>query len=289
MNAPEPMTHCPSEETLAAFIDGRLEPEARRKVMEHMATCADCRDVVLVAGEYEAADVVQFAIASRSRWNPMLNVFAALAAAIVVVAALPSVLEWLNYRRTGGLSMVIEAYDTTSERKVQARLSGGFSHKALKRTPRSNEAEPAGDREAWPLFAAVARLDEADGTDWKELRALGSAQLLVGDRDKAIETFERAVALSTTPDARLVNDLAAAYLERARRSRNAGDAARALTLANQAWQLSKTPESAWNRALAYEINGLETQAESVWQDYLRLDSSSSWATEVREEHLMAPQ
>ncbi len=51
MTAPETMS-CPSEETLAEFIDGRLDPEARRSVVEHLAVCGECRDIVMAADEF---------------------------------------------------------------------------------------------------------------------------------------------------------------------------------------------------------------------------------------------
>ena len=43
-------TGFPSDETLAAFLDGRLDPETRRRVIEHMTTCDECYSVVAAAG-----------------------------------------------------------------------------------------------------------------------------------------------------------------------------------------------------------------------------------------------
>jgi anti-sigma factor RsiW len=39
----EPMEHSafPSDETLAAFIDGRLDEETRKRVVAHVADCED--------------------------------------------------------------------------------------------------------------------------------------------------------------------------------------------------------------------------------------------------------
>jgi anti-sigma factor ChrR (cupin superfamily) len=41
----------PSNENLTAFIDGKLDKATRLRVMEHMASCAECLDVLLVANE----------------------------------------------------------------------------------------------------------------------------------------------------------------------------------------------------------------------------------------------
>jgi ABC-type lipopolysaccharide export system ATPase subunit len=45
----EPMNHCPTEETLAAFVDGMLDENAKAGVIAHLANCSECRDVVLTA------------------------------------------------------------------------------------------------------------------------------------------------------------------------------------------------------------------------------------------------
>jgi hypothetical protein len=43
---------CPSEETNAAFLDGRLDEEARRQVVEHLADCGECRDMAVAVDEF---------------------------------------------------------------------------------------------------------------------------------------------------------------------------------------------------------------------------------------------
>ena len=50
------MTNCPSEETLAAFIDGRLDIEARQRVVEHVTTCEDCYAIVSFAWDFQAEE-----------------------------------------------------------------------------------------------------------------------------------------------------------------------------------------------------------------------------------------
>ena len=44
-------TGFPSDETLAAFIDGRLDAETRANVIAHMTTCSECYSVFLSATE----------------------------------------------------------------------------------------------------------------------------------------------------------------------------------------------------------------------------------------------
>src|SRR3954468_22189947 len=57
-------TGFPSEETLAAFIDGRLDAETRAKVIAHMTTCSECYSVFLSATE------VPSRAAARDAWRP---------------------------------------------------------------------------------------------------------------------------------------------------------------------------------------------------------------------------
>src|SRR3954452_1947053 len=45
----------PSDETLAAFIDGRLDDVTRRRVIEHMTSCDECYAVYLAATEMQKA------------------------------------------------------------------------------------------------------------------------------------------------------------------------------------------------------------------------------------------
>jgi len=41
----------PSDETLAAFIDGTLDPDERQRVLDHLVTCDECRNNVLAAAD----------------------------------------------------------------------------------------------------------------------------------------------------------------------------------------------------------------------------------------------
>src|SRR5256885_4231816 len=82
----------PSDETLAAYIDGRLDEETRRRVVEHMAECEECFDVVMAGRESGTSiERASGAIAGHNRWIA----FAAAAAVVIVASAgiLSSVLD----------------------------------------------------------------------------------------------------------------------------------------------------------------------------------------------------
>src|SRR6266513_2318876 len=75
----------PTDETLAAYIDGRLDEETRKRVVEHMAECPECFDVVM--GGREAAE----AAAPPARviaWPRNAVIVLAAAAAVAMVVSL---------------------------------------------------------------------------------------------------------------------------------------------------------------------------------------------------------
>jgi hypothetical protein len=109
-----------------------------------------------------------------------------------------------------------------------------------------------------------------------------AVMIALGKHDAAISALERAVAqpqaLAERADA--FNDLSALYLDRGKK-RGLQDAVRAAEMAERAWTMRRTPEIAWNRALAHEALHIRAAALMAWNDYLALDSDSSWSGEAR--------
>jgi tetratricopeptide (TPR) repeat protein len=284
----EPETHAafPSDETLAAFIDGKLDETTRRRVVEHMATCAECYDIVLGANELRGeTNVVPF---QRRRYG----VIALVAAAAAVIAALfvGPIRERLMPREKSGLAALIDA--APQQRTVEGRL-GGFPYQPLKPTMRSGEKEDLSSEHLKLESAALRVADDARASPTVEnLHAAGAASLLLGNDDEAIKAFDEALHRSTgeadrvaairkSTDPSLLSDLAVAYISRGRKRANADDLRIANEAADRAWKLAPTPEHAWNRALAIERASGAPQAAAAWNDYLRLDPSSPWAAEAQ--------
>jgi tetratricopeptide (TPR) repeat protein len=98
--------------------------------------------------------------------------------------------------------------------------------------------------------------------------------------------IERTVDRSD-PDARMLNDLSAAYLARAARDNRPQDLTRALEVVDRAVKADPTlAEALFNRALALERLSLAAEARAAWEDYLHVDGQSGWAGEARA-HLAA--
>ena len=267
------MTECPSAETVAAFVDGRLDGSARREVIEHLAECGDCRelvsDIVDFQAEEEPADVV-----ARPRFGgrrvATIAASLAAAAALIVVFATP-VRERIF---GGGMASLVEATRDVSVRPTEGRLSGEFEYKRPKERFRGADDE---DAQLWRVMAETAELESARRPD---LHALGVARLYLGREDQAIAELRRALQQADDDDDRsaIAADLAAALIAR----RHERDAAEANALMEQEWRTRKTPVVAWNRAAALEALHRDGDAIRAWDDYLRLDPSSPWAEEAKQ-------
>src|SRR5436853_7800219 len=71
---------CPNTELLAALAEGRLTPVERDALLEHLASCDDCRQTLLVLGSLNPAARIR---PVPRRWIPW-----AAAAAIVTVTVI---------------------------------------------------------------------------------------------------------------------------------------------------------------------------------------------------------
>lgn len=278
---------CVDSETMAAFVDGRLDTDARTRVEAHLADCVDCyerfADGVAMVLPAHRTEVISASTATRSQqaehrisraWTGV-----AAAAAIVLVAG---GLLW-RYERTQRndepqVTELVAAIGST--RPIEGRLSGGFEWGPLPPTTRS--ARPAAISP--DLQIALAHLEQAlDRHRTPDtLSAYAAGELSVGQSDVAIRALEEASALSPK-SAPIWSDLSAAYLARNTRDGRAEDLPQALDAAAKAVGLdTRLAEARFNEALALERLSQRSQAEGAWEAYLAIDSSSGWATEARQ-------
>lgn len=279
MSSPQQAMHCPPDETLAAFIDGRLEGDARERVEEHVATCDDCRSVWQSAADFEAAETPENVVTGRFGRGWVWG--GALAAAIAAVFLLGPIRD--QFRSTSAEEL-IAALNDAPDRPFEARLSAELTYKPKKKAMRGGAEES--ELAEYELDAAVAKvLSEKDA----DPRSRAVAQLIQKDWDGAVKTLESAVMEATgtrdamagvaiSTDAALLNDLAIAYLMR--RTDETLDLTAALKVSDRAWSLERTPVIAFNRALIVE-KVRPAEAKAAWNEYLSLDSKSPWADEVR--------
>lgn len=271
---------CPTDETLAAFVDGRLDGAAKQGVEAHLDLCADCRETWMMATETPDEQTQAPGMAAAAppraprRWRPVAAGLAAVAAVLLAVIVVPQ--WWRDASRSPFDELVSAVGD---RRATQGRLSGGFAWGEVPAPARGGD----GAADVPEVQIAAGRIAQAlrDDRTPRALARQGSAFLIVGRVDDAVGALEEATG---APDAEAAwwSDLAVAYLERADRLGRAADVPRALEAASRALEANPDlPEAVFNRALALERLGLYPEAIEAWQRYLELDAESGWATEAR--------
>jgi CHAT domain-containing protein len=189
-----------------------------------------------------------------------------------------------------GLVPLVKSRDASIERRIGALITHGGTRTITARlagfpygrAPVVRRGGRPGDV-SLDLRRAVAAAEVAnqDAPD-QGRRGLAVAMLVTGEIDKAVGLLQQD-AQAAPGNARVQNDLAAAYLTRAELATHPGDTMRALAAAERAVAADSRLAEAWfNRALALEHLPLGDQAVNAWKTYLRRDRSSSWSGEARE-------
>lgn len=249
---------CPTDETLALYAAGQLEPEARNAVLAHLETCNECMSAVLAANAQLAEEKTE-----SHGW------LGAVAAAVIIAA----VIAFPMLRRREDPMRNLVAAVPVSERLVEPRLSGGFSWAPYRGPMRA--AEPSLQAAQLKVAGAAADLIEHAQKDHspKAERAAGVALVLVGNPDAAAGHLRTAGAWS---------DLAAAEYAEAMQSGSTAALSDALAAADRALSVdARSPEALFNRALILQHLGRTAEARLAWQRYLAADPRSPWATEAR--------
>jgi len=250
----------PSDETLAAFIDGQADAETRKRVIEHMVGCNDCYATFEAASEMRERSEARAVVPFPKKRMAVIGFAAAAAAAVVAVIAIPS---W-NRSRDPLRQLQF------SRRTTESRLT--LLPYAPYRPTRGGTAE-----ENYSALSVAAKLQEKASSERTadNLHRLGVAQLAVGRIEAANQTLAEAAKLDHSSTA-ILSDLAAAELA----ASNAADAAEN---AANALALDRTfAPAAFNSALAMERLSNRPAAIRAWESYLRLDATTPWANEARE-------
>lgn len=199
----------------------------------------------------------------------------------LLLIAVPAVSVYLfrNGGRADELAELRALYGR--ERPTETRVSG-FGYAPLSQL----RGEPAA-RDKSRLRIIENNLIEAaeKHPDAPETRhALGVFQLTQRKYADAIKELEAASKLDDK-NARIHNDLGAAYFERAKTSANdkrLETFGRALEEFTRATELdANSLEALFNKALTQQELGQPRQAKETWTLYLQKDSSSPWAEEAR--------
>jgi tetratricopeptide (TPR) repeat protein len=276
---------CPDLETIAAYLDGRLSERERARVTEHLASCEECYAVFSESAQTPPLEALSPARGQgwRARLNAPRVIWPSAAAVLVAAAAVVlfvgtgGVMPW----RQGQSELRALVAAAGTDRFIEARLAGGFAYGPVRGPVRAGRSTPPAVSPDVRIAAAAGEKALAGVGSPGALHTLGVASLILGDIDRAIPTLERAVEPSS-PDARFLSDLSAAYLARATRDGHHQDLVKALAAADRAVKANPMlVEALYNRALALERLSLRDEARTAWDDYLSEDNQSGWADEAR--------
>jgi hypothetical protein len=282
-------TGFPSDETLAAFIDGRLDAETRAKVIAHMTTCSECYSVFLSATEMPSRAAARDVWRPHRAWTAVAT--ATVAAGVACVFLVTPVRDRILHRENG---MAALANAAPAQRTIAGRISG-FPYQPPAPVMRGSKFDPLQNPANASLLTAAAGVQRSVAVrrTAANLHASGVANLLLGKDDIAIDTLHEALlaetgqrtvsaAIAESDDVALLNDLSAALSNRVMATRRTiPDAVEAVRCAERAWRIGRTPEAAWNRAIAIEALNGRPLAMTAWHDYLAIDATSPWAAEAR--------
>ena len=272
---------CPELEVIAAFLDRQLGDSDRAEVAGHLSTCETCYFVFSEAAQTKPT-ATPVTSGATSWWQSKRVIWpaaaAGLAAAASLVLAVSGVLP-LGRASAPELTALVAAVGT--DRTIEPRLTGGFVHGRFRGPVRSSEVA---QRELTPdvrIAAAVIEKETGSLQSAEALHVRGVALLVIGEVERAVATLETASSLHPT-NARILSDLAAAYLVSADRSNRAEDLRQALAVTNRAIAADRSlPEAWYNRAFTFDRLSLPREARDAWQTYLTLDQQSGWADEAR--------
>jgi hypothetical protein len=264
-------TEHPTEETLAAFVDDRLDSATRREATEHFASCGECREIVLMATDFqvseEPSNVRKGTFGGRG-WTAAAGLAAAAAIAVFVVQ--PFRLD---------REEVIADYQALPLRSSIVRLQGDLKYREPVKVTRSGDKKPEQEGTA-RLWGAAERAEKERNPHLLGLTMLLLAQDSVG-LTSAVTDLEAAFAKAQGAERDVIaNDLAAALVARANWTGEQKDAIRALELVDDVLKRNRSPELLWNRAVALGLIDAE-RAIAAWDDYLKIDSTSQWAEEAK--------
>ncbi|MGD9904691.1 MAG: hypothetical protein AB7U83_14605 [Vicinamibacterales bacterium] len=279
-------------ETLAAYVDGRLPPEARARVDAEIAADPDLCE--WLTGTLTAVDALKehpaparlpvpdrplVEAGSRGRaprWAMAAGAALAGATVVLLVTGLPPSWRSRPSNRPAIADLIAVA---GTERFIEARFSGGFPHVARPPVMRGREAAANQHLELLAVADELRRRAAGDG-DPDVRRAWGIVQLMAGDLDNGVATL-RALH-DQRPNDSAASDLAAGLVElgRATGDRRALAEAHEL-LAPLVAGPAPPAEALFNDALALDALGLPA-AGAAWRRVVATDPDPGWRAEATE-------
>lgn len=260
------MTHI-DWETLAAFVDGRLNDHELQITTMHLQDCEACREIV--------AETTRSLREGRTSSPPVSRTWPI---AVAVAAVLAVGFFWFRtHQDTDGLMKQLVVASSDTSRPVEPRLSGGFKWSAPRRESGSGTLDPRDMKLIGVAGEVIARATRTSSPAARHAEAV--ARVLTGGAKDAITTLD-----SIEPkDWTIWNDLAAAHYVVAGTEDSPAHLRLALAAVDASLESApRQPEALFNRALIIEHLGLKEPSRNAWRKYLEVDRSSGWSAEARD-------
>jgi hypothetical protein len=189
LKAAKPVVNHPDPDVLTAFVERSLPERERAAVLEHLARCDDCRDVVAL--ELPAPEAVQPVLApTRGRWLtwPALR-WGFVTAGVVAIAAF-GVVQWQRHQPTREMAtqtvrLEVPAGQQQTQAAAPPAVAGAAAEKqtkSLPAVPRSERAKSAGKANAESGENKLMAREEAPQTPARKLPAGSGVGASMGAR-----------------------------------------------------------------------------------------------------------
>jgi tetratricopeptide (TPR) repeat protein len=276
------MTNHSDMESLAAFVDGRLEREERDAVVKHLETCEECQGLVREAAAFEQEEEAAAAAPKprRTWWA------AAAAVSIVVLSSALFVPGYQHRRELKQERQELFSALVKTGRTTEARFSGQDEYAKVRPTFRNAGDRKSLDEHQVEGAAADLAAASADRHSPADLQAAALAAAFDRNTKKSREDKARE-ALAILNSIPLGERSAAIWNDIATLNYDLGSLDEAKTAVDEALRNErKMPEALFNRALILQSalilqrKGDRKAAREAWVQYVAVDKRSRWADEA---------
>ena len=306
---------CPHESEWTSLAVGLIQGKEAERLLAHAAECHPCssilRDTLFLVSEpadapttsddvskvpqsdirglstamaQAACDREMRAIDTRSSWFGTVAgylttrrslVGAVVAAGLAVAFMFPRAGDLLRFGPSPPFTTLAEAYST--RRTIELRIPGArYAPMRDRRSANRRNLPP----ELLESLATIQRRLQRDATDAEWLHAYGRAQVLTGDFDGALQTFQSASDKANTPEFWI--DFATAHFQRGELTRDASEYGAAVRLLDRALQARPGDSAAlFNRAIVYSRLSRTDEAINDLKLCLTTETDSGWNEEAR--------
>lgn len=283
------------EELIQDYVDGELEQSDKKRFEEFFLISKERQEKVKFARslrDHFEQESIKLLTDSESEKKPKpRNFFSTffstpipVAICFLIIAGLSGFFIWNNFLSESENEIALLSLNKAfkNERPLESRITG-FEY-APKSDTRGNE-ETSVNKLELENAELLVRKNVRENPNAENLHALGRIYLAKREFDRAIEELEKAEKLNEK-DAQIQNDLGVAYLGKESLSDDNAEkvdlADRSLSKFDKAIELDPNLlEALFNKAITLQNNSLSEDAKKIWEEYLKLDSSSKWADEAR--------